>query len=123
MFSLTQKAKGLVVKAEAFETGGSASGEVLSSDALADAGDKVAVGDAGEEQDADEEPTIPGATVEVLNEENFERVTQAATGATTGDWFVSEYLKALLLSRTSFNRAPPVKYRIGTENGLFFMIE
>lgn len=112
MFSLTQKATGLVVKAEAVETGGSASGEILSNDEIADAGDKVAVGDAGEDQDEDEEPTIPGATVEVLNEENFERVTQAATGATTGDWFVSEYLRATLLSRTSFNRAPPVKHKI-----------
>ena len=35
------------------------------------------------------EPT-PVATVQVLTEENFERITRVATGVTTGDWFVGE---------------------------------
>lgn len=46
-------------------------------------------GDDSGDDDSDDEPT-PGATVEVLTDENFERITQVATGATTGDWFVGE---------------------------------
>jgi len=42
------------------------------------------------EEEADE-PTIPGGEVQVLTEENFERLTQVATGATTGDWFIGEF--------------------------------
>lgn len=38
----------------------------------------------------DDEPAIPGATVQVLGDDNFERLTQVSTGATTGDWFVGE---------------------------------
>lgn len=52
------------------------------------------VGTGGDEEDeggADEEDErTPGATVQVLTDENFERITQVATGATTGDWFVGE---------------------------------
>lgn len=39
--------------------------------------------------DDEDEPT-PGAKVEILTDENFERLTQVSTGATTGDWFVGE---------------------------------
>lgn len=46
--------------------------------------------DVGEEEQ-EVEPLVRGK-VEVLTEENFERVTQVATGATTGDWFISECL-------------------------------
>lgn len=50
--------------------------------------DAVEAEDEGED-DYEDEPT-PGAKVEVLTEENFERVTQVSTGATTGDWFIGE---------------------------------
>lgn len=58
-----------VVVEEAKDVGGSAAGVVT--------------------PDEDDEPLAKGQ-VEILTEENFEHVTQAATGATTGDWFVSE---------------------------------
>ncbi|CAM9357918.1 unnamed protein product [Ectocarpus sp. 6 AP-2014] len=41
--------------------------------------------------EGEEEPAIPGATVQVLTDGDFERITQASTGATTGDWFVEFY--------------------------------
>lgn len=43
-------------------------------------------------EEEEDEPTIPGGEVQVLTEENFERLTQVATGATTGDWFIGESL-------------------------------
>lgn len=57
-------------------------GEVAGADVT-----EVAAADVEEE---DDEPTISGATVQILTEENFERVTQVSTGATTGDWFIGE---------------------------------
>ncbi|CAN0435118.1 unnamed protein product, partial [Pylaiella littoralis] len=39
----------------------------------------------------DDEPAIPGATVQVLTDDDFERLTQVSTGATTGDWFIEFY--------------------------------
>lgn len=41
--------------------------------------------------DEDDEPMMPGGKVEILTDENFERITQVSTGATTGDWFISEH--------------------------------
>lgn len=52
-------------------------------------------GEGGEDVRGDDdggEPTLR-ATVHVLTEENFERITRVATGATTGDWFVGEVLR------------------------------
>ena len=38
-----------------------------------------------------DEDGIPGAEVVILTASNFEHDTQAASGATTGDWFVKFY--------------------------------
>ena len=37
----------------------------------------------------------------LLNDDNFEHLTQAATGATTGDWLVLMYV-AIFMSHVSF---------------------
>lgn len=34
---------------------------------------------------------VLGSEVVILDDSNFEHLTQAATGATTGDWFVKFY--------------------------------
>lgn len=46
--------------------------------------------DEGEGEDEDEDAPVVEGVVEILTDENFERLTQVSTGATTGDWFVSE---------------------------------
>ena len=38
-----------------------------------------------------EDKSTPRGKVEILGDDNFEKITQASTGATTGDWFVSEW--------------------------------
>ncbi|CAN0064055.1 unnamed protein product, partial [Ectocarpus fasciculatus] len=73
--------KGFFVTAEAAD-GATAAAEIPQEPKM-DAGEDGMGGAEGEE-----EPTIPGATVQVLTDGDFERVTQASTGATTGDWFV-----------------------------------
>lgn len=54
---------------------------------LGKAGEKEGGGDDG----GDGPMTV--AIVQVLTEENFERITRVATGATTGDWFVGEAVR------------------------------
>lgn len=51
----------------------------------AEGGEGLGGGDDGDEH-------MPRVTVHVLTEENFERITRVATGATTGDWFVGKAL-------------------------------
>lgn len=52
-----------------------------------------AAGKAGAEGDEDE--MVVKGEVQILDESNFERLTQVATGATTGDWFISESPEAV----------------------------
>lgn len=47
-------------------------------------------GGVDEDGDGDEDEPVMEGEVEILTDENFERLTQASTGATTGDWFISE---------------------------------
>lgn len=79
------------MKAEASEEGVKSATDV-SKDVVAE-GLELRLGEArGEEGsggDRGGEPT-PVATVQVLTEENFKRITRVATGATTGDWSVGE---------------------------------
>jgi thioredoxin domain-containing protein 5 len=35
--------------------------------------------------------SLSSADVQVLNDKNFEKITQASTGSTTGSWFVKFY--------------------------------
>lgn len=76
--------KGSFVTAEAADGAAAAAAEI-SQEPKMDADEDGMGGAEGEE-----EPTIPGATVQVLTDGDFERITQASTGATTGDWFVGE---------------------------------
>lgn len=56
---------------------------------MAKAAQALGVNVPGGEEEEEDEPTVEGK-VEILTEENFEKLTQASTGATTGDWFISE---------------------------------
>ena len=66
---------------------------------LGEAGGREGGEDDSGDDDGDE--PMPGGTVEVLTDENFERITQAATGATTGDWFVGERCSSPLQETTT----------------------
>ncbi|CAM9896780.1 unnamed protein product, partial [Hapterophycus canaliculatus] len=77
--------QGFLVAGEAADVEVAAASDVAAK--VVEAGDAGGAG--GEEEE--EEPAIPGATVQVLTDGDFERLTQVATGATTGDWFVEFY--------------------------------
>eukprot|EP00903_Cladosiphon_okamuranus_P007200 g6991.t1 len=66
-------------------------GFLVTAEVAEDAAASAAAAVEAVEEGGDDEPAIPGATVQVLTEENFERLTQVSTGATTGDWFVKFY--------------------------------
>lgn len=80
--------KGFLVSAEAAEEGLKAATDAAAQGLEVKGGEAGGADDSGD--DDGDEPT-PGGTVQVLTEEDFERVTQVATGATTGDWFVEFY--------------------------------
>lgn len=67
------------------EDAGAAAAAAAAPEKVADAAAEVVEGE--------DEPAIPGATVQVLTEANFERLTQVSTGATTGDWFIGEWIR------------------------------